>query len=265
VIPADEQVRLLADGLAECSPEMFLRWWNLHIKFPAPSRKEILNRGNDWNSWVNSMGYNSRQIDSIMNQIRAADRKVKVAVNVDGEEKYGWISKRKNSGPMMVRVFGLGLPVVQVDSLGIAFSDEVRDFRMENQRKMPRRNFYNALLKKATGCDTVKWEARWVADRKLGLEVRTTSDGRVRTGYYQPDSTAFLVFSSFQKAKAFIKTADEKLGKNVEAYLEAGFANLAPAPANECPFEWFLFEKMTASGNEKRAKREAGIFSISSL
>merc|ERR1711908_35724 len=90
-----------------------------------------------------------------------------------------------------------------------AFRTELRRYKEEHHDRMPRKNFYTSLLKNATGCDKVEWAARWVQDRQIGAEIRTLPDGRVRTGYYLPESTAFLVYSSLHKAKAFIKTAQE--------------------------------------------------------
>merc|ERR1711962_1391371 len=46
-----------------------------------------------------------------------------------------------------------------------------------------------------------EWEFRWVQNRSLGMDTQTLSDGRLRTGYYQPNSTAFLVTVHYVKLK----------------------------------------------------------------
>jgi len=273
VIPAKTDVQVLADGLAECTPEMFQKWWKLHVsgfdnKVRMPSLRAIKNRKESWKSWAYNLGYSVSFVEFFLKQIRVADRKVKVAVTLDGEVKYGWISKRKQSGPMIQRVFGSSLPVVQVDNLGdasnctFAFAEELRKFRNEHSFRMPPRAFYNNLLKKATGCKKVEWEFRWVQNRSLGMDTQTLSDGRLRTGYYQPESTAFLVYSSLRQANTFIKNANEKLGslnRTVEADFEPNFGNVSAVPAAECPVEWSMFTQ------NKTSKQEAGIFSVSAL
>jgi len=280
IIPADTEIRVIAEGLAECTTENLKRWWNLHVKDENEERKDkaaeqIADRSDDWKTWARKMGYSRKShLDSIFKQAHAASRKVKIAVEVDGEEKFGWISKRKNSGPTIKRSYGYDLPTVRVDDLdssfcGFGLSKDLQNFRDANNNRFPRKNFYSKMLKEATGCDVVRWEARWVPNRNLGMETKTLANGRLQTGYHKPESTAFLVYNSLQKAKTFIKNANKKLGARVNADFAWDFANMAPVPASQCPVEWHCYEqKMNQLKHENddikenKAKEYAGIFTV---
>lgn len=253
VIPAGVEVCVVADGLAECTNEMVQEWWELHVKdIPVPSLDGIQKLQVGWPKSkyaLVDLKYSATQVESIWKQMCVANRKVKVAVNIDGEVKFGWISRRKNSGPMITRVLH-GLPCVAVSSLHLFFDNEVLTFRERNNGCMPKKDFYKALLKNATGCDKVELQTRWIPDRKKGTEVKTLPKGRIQTGYYQVDSTAYLTWGSFKKAKAFIQKVNEKLAYGVKASFLEESCNLAPVALAECA-PWSVRESYVVGENQR--------------
>jgi len=249
VIPANTTVRVLLEGVDDCSKSLVLKWWSLHVNhngraLRTPSKAVLNDRENEsLEEWAERV-FSEEEFESVKRHLRAADNKVKVAVEIDGEDRFGWISKRKKSGPMIQRIFKGDTPVVAVTNIGslynknFLFANEVTKYKSTHGSRFPPMSFYKKLLKTISGCSKVEWEGEWRNNRRQGSEIVTIGNGIVRTGFYIPHDSAFLFFKSISKATSFIKNAETLLeDQDIEVDFERTFANLQPVSASACPFE----------------------------
>jgi len=290
VVPANTLVRVISEGLDARNHKLIKQWWELHVTHGAailatPSKRALksLRDFESWDDWAEEFGFERSEIDSLKRHVGAANNKVKIAVEIEGEEVFGWISRRKKSSPAIKRVFAHGgKPVVQISELrglikrNSLFVDAVRKYESANAGRMPKLDLYRSILKKVTGCVKVEWEGAWRQSRSRGSELITLGNGVVRTGYYLPEDTAYVIFSSISKANNFIKNANKKLNdERVQVEFEFNFANLQTVTAIACTAEWTdycrrLREYKVKDGEsveefKSRTKRSAGIYTKATL
>jgi len=144
VVKAQEQIIVVQEGLLECDLGLVREWMQLHLparlfydfgKSKAPTLEEFINDkwvvyGEDLLAFFAEKIYrfDEAKIAIFRKAVAAASRKVKVVYFENGVEKTGWISKRKNSGPLISRIYGKSAPQVVISGV----RTEIRDSDFAN-------------------------------------------------------------------------------------------------------------------------------------
>merc|ERR1719483_1199343 len=139
VIGANEEVIVIQEGLMECDLKLVENWMKLHLpKQMVQSLRrsnwegEIIETLENFDKYIESMslGEEKWDIETYINEtfdeheanifrkaLAAANQKVKVMYKENGTTKYGWISKRKNSGDLITRLYGKSTPKIVVSGV----------------------------------------------------------------------------------------------------------------------------------------------------
>jgi hypothetical protein len=142
VIGANEEVIVIQEGLMQCDLKLVEDWMKLHlpkeiaqsfrrskaptfenyIKRQFPSEEELDSDTDTWTygepieTYINQM-FDEDEEKIFRKALAAANRKVRVMYKENGTTKYGWISKRKNSGALITRVWGKSTPSIVVSGV----------------------------------------------------------------------------------------------------------------------------------------------------
>lgn len=149
VIGANEEVVVIQEGLLECDLGLVESWMQLHLPQEMVTQKMLKsfrrrNRSGEEQSEEYEYRYATFEdhIDNTILEVKdtpmetyvsetfdedeqnvfrkaftAANRKVKVMYKENGITKYGWISKRKNSGVLIRRLYGKSTPTIVVSNI----------------------------------------------------------------------------------------------------------------------------------------------------
>jgi len=140
VVKAQEQIIVLQEGLLKCDLELVREWMYLHLpaslaydfgSSSAPTLEEFIDE-----KWFVDADddllvffaqkiyrFDEAKLAIFRKAVAAASRKVKIVYFENGEEKTGWISKRKNSGALISRVYGSSAPKVVISGVQTQFRD----------------------------------------------------------------------------------------------------------------------------------------------
>lgn len=149
VIAADTQVFVIQEGLLDCDLKLVHDWMFLHL--PRDMVWNELVKKNMWKKYPTfedyvgdleafaETKYSSEEVKVFLKAVRAANRKVKVMWVENGIEKYGWISKKKNSKSsdgkktkaLITRIFGSAGPKVQVYGVSANIEDQNRENKLK--------------------------------------------------------------------------------------------------------------------------------------
>jgi len=140
VIGANEEVIVIQEGLMECDLKLVENWMKLHLPREMVQslrrsnwKGEIIETLENFEEYIASMSLDPEECKTIEDYITetfdeheanifrkalaAANRKVKVMYKENGATKYGWISKRKNSGALITRLYGKSTPKIVVSGV----------------------------------------------------------------------------------------------------------------------------------------------------
>merc|ERR1712200_50166 len=176
-----------------------------YIKRQFPSEEELDSDTDTWTygepieTYINQM-FDEDEEKIFRKALAAANRKVRVMYKENGTTKYGWISKRKNSGALITRVWGKSTPSIVVSGVETQPNDTDLAFpeNCAGTMLIDTMSFYQKLAKSeiSTLIGTkkprfnIEWESKFRSDRFRGLEKHTVMvDGksRMRTGYFVPE------------------------------------------------------------------------------
>lgn len=143
VISANEEVVVIQEGLLSCDLKLVSEWMRLHLnevmlvdfKRSSTLSFEAFIERNCYDLdcsedddlielFMEHAGYDSYEQNVFKKAVAAANRKVKVMFYDNGVQKFGWISKKKNSGPLIRRVFGKPVPSVVVSAVDTMPAEE---------------------------------------------------------------------------------------------------------------------------------------------
>lgn len=146
VIGANEEVIVIQDGLMQSDVKLVKKWMELHLpkemvqsfrRSKAPTFEEyiedrfIIDEDAEPLETYISETFDEDEEKIFRKAVAAANRKVKVMYKENGINKYGWISKRKNSGALITRLYGKSTPQIVVS--GVETQPRDTDFaRPEN-------------------------------------------------------------------------------------------------------------------------------------
>merc|ERR1719300_1630190 len=130
VIGANEEVVVIQEGLLECDLELVENWMQLHLPQEMVQRFrrdyatfedyiELLEEDerDPMETYINETFFDEDEQNIFRKALTAANRKVKVMYKENGITKYGWISKRKNSGALIRRLYGKSTPQIVVSNV----------------------------------------------------------------------------------------------------------------------------------------------------
>jgi len=130
VIGANEEVVVIQEGLLECDLELVENWMQLHLpqEMVQSFRRdyatfedyiELLedDERDPMETYINETFFDEDEQNIFRKALTAANRKVKVMYKQNGITKYGWISKRKNSGALIRRLYGKSTPTIVVSNI----------------------------------------------------------------------------------------------------------------------------------------------------
>jgi len=129
VIGANEEVVVIQEGLLECDLELVENWMQLHLpqEMVQSFRRdyatfedyiELLEDERDpMETYINETFFDEDEQNIFRKALTAANRKVKVMYKENGITKYGWVSKRKNSGALIRRLYGKSTPTIVVSNI----------------------------------------------------------------------------------------------------------------------------------------------------
>lgn len=140
VIGANEEVVVIQEGLLECDLGLVENWMQLHLPqemvqtFPRRYRsgkeqyeyatfedhidKTIVEvKDTPMETYISETFFDEDEQNVFRKAFTAANRKVKVMYKENGITKYGWISKRKNSGALIRRLYGKSTPKIVVSNV----------------------------------------------------------------------------------------------------------------------------------------------------
>lgn len=140
VLKAQEQIIVLQEGLLNCDLSLVREWMALHLPSSmsydfgpskAPTLEDFINLkwrhvyGDDLLEFFSERIYNydSTKVETFRKAVAAAARKVQVLYFENGVQKTGWISKKKNSGALITRVYGKSTPQVVISGVRTEFRD----------------------------------------------------------------------------------------------------------------------------------------------
>lgn len=130
VIGANEEVVVIQEGLLECDLELVENWMQLHLpqEMVQSFRRdyatfedyiELLedDERDPMETYINETFFDEDEQNIFRKALTAANRKVKVMYKENGITKYGWVSKRKNSGALIRRLYGKSTPTIVVSNI----------------------------------------------------------------------------------------------------------------------------------------------------
>jgi len=142
VLKAQEQIFVLQEGLLNCDLSLVREWMALHLPSSmsydfgtskAPTLEDFINlhwrardvyRDNLLEFFSQRIyNYDSTKVATFRKAVAAAARKVQVLYSENGVQKTGWISKKKNSGALITRVYGKSTPQVVISEVRTEFRD----------------------------------------------------------------------------------------------------------------------------------------------
>lgn len=258
IVGAGQHVIVIQEGLLKCDLDLVKEWMHSHLsaclydfgKSSQPTFEEYIKREceskfeDDLLKRFAKTKLGEYEAEEFLKAAKAANRKVKIMfTNEEGVEEYGWISKRKNSGPQIARIYGSAAPQIvlsgiETDKNQISFATQfhstfVEDtclFWSENKKSTPVKygsektresqcfppmNFYTNIAKQEIrdilGSSktrfTLDWQSSFKSDRYAGLERQQVvcDDGkkRYRTGYFVPKKQLTITFQRPGDALAF--------------------------------------------------------------
>lgn len=140
VIGANEEVIVLQEGLMQCDLKLVKAWMKLHLpkemaqsfrRSKAPTFENYIDREilseeelsqDNWSypepieTYINQT-FDEDEEKIFRKALAVANRKVRVMYKENDTTKYGWISKRKNSGALITRVWGKSTPSIVVSGV----------------------------------------------------------------------------------------------------------------------------------------------------
>lgn len=137
VIGANEEVVVIQEGLLECDLGLVEDWMQLHLpqKLVQSFREEeseeyeyatfedhidntiFDDERTPMETYISHTFSDEDEQNIFRKASTAANRKVKVMYKENGITKYGWISKRKNSGALIRRLYGKSTPTIVVSNI----------------------------------------------------------------------------------------------------------------------------------------------------
>lgn len=137
VIGANEEVVLIQEGLLKCDLGLVEDWMQLHLpqKLVQSFREEeseeyeyatfedhidntiFDDERTPMETYISHTFQDEDEQNIFRKASTAANRKVKVMYKENGITKYGWISKRKNSGALIRRLYGKSTPTIVVSNI----------------------------------------------------------------------------------------------------------------------------------------------------
>lgn len=175
VIGANEEVIVIQEGLMECDLKLVENWMKLHL---PKEMIQSLRRSNwegkpietleNFEEYIENSSLDREECKTIEDYINetfdeheanifrkalaAANRKVKVMYKENGTTKYGWISKRKNSGALITRLYGKSTPKIVVSGVETQpyDGDFARPERCEGTMLIDVMNFIESNTKNTT-------------------------------------------------------------------------------------------------------------------
>merc|ERR1719394_2420080 len=137
VIGANEEVVVIQEGLLKCDLGLVEDWMQLHLpqKLVQSFREEeseeyeyatfedhidntiFDNEPTPMETYISHTFLDEDEQNILRKASTAANRKVKVMYKENGITKYGWISKRKNSGALIRRLYGKSTPTIVVSNI----------------------------------------------------------------------------------------------------------------------------------------------------
>jgi len=145
ILPANTLVVVLQEGLLDCELSLVEDWMKLHLpkelfvsfrKSMQPTfadyimRKCIIQDGkediptdSDLLEAFAEYAFDESNAETFLKAVAAANRKVKVCYTEGGIQKFGWVSKKKNSGALLRRIFGTSAPQVVISEVYTQFRD----------------------------------------------------------------------------------------------------------------------------------------------
>jgi len=175
VIGANEEVIVIQEGLMECDLKLVENWMKLHL---PKEMVQSLRRSNwegkpietleNFEEYIENSSLDEEECKTIEDYINetfdeheanifrkalaAANRKVKVMYKENGATKYGWISKRKNSGALITRLYGKSTPKIVVSGVETQpyDGDFARPERCEGTMLIDVMNFIESNTKNTT-------------------------------------------------------------------------------------------------------------------
>jgi len=137
VIGANEEVVVIQEGLLKCDLGLVEDWMQLHLpqKLVQSFREEeseeyeyatfedhidntiFDDERTPMETYISHTFLDEDEQNIFRKASTAANRKVKVMYKENGITKYGWISKRKNSGALIRRLYGKSTPTIVVSNI----------------------------------------------------------------------------------------------------------------------------------------------------
>lgn len=137
VIGANEEVVVIQEGLLKCDLGLVEDWMQLHLpqKLVQSFREEeseeyeyatfedhidntiFDDERTPMETYISHTFHDEDEQNIFRKASTAANRKVKVMYKENGITKYGWISKRKNSGALIRRLYGKSTPTIVVSNI----------------------------------------------------------------------------------------------------------------------------------------------------
>jgi hypothetical protein len=150
IVAGQQKVVVIQEGLMECDLSLVQQWKDLHLPshlafdFKSEDFLKSLEEEDILELFVSPLTEEEQKI--VFKAFNAVKRKVKIMYKEDGVSKYGWISKKKNSGPLIKRVYGKNLASVVVSDVethtrGVignlpsgTFLEDFANFHMHNSK-----------------------------------------------------------------------------------------------------------------------------------
>ena len=140
VIGANEEVVVIQEGLLECDLGLVADWMQLHLpqEMVQTFRRRYRSGKQEYEyatfedhidktflederapmeTYISETFLDEDEQNVFRKASTAANRKVKVMYKENGITKYGWISKRKNSGALIRRLYGKSTPTIVVSNI----------------------------------------------------------------------------------------------------------------------------------------------------
>jgi len=134
IVGANQQVIVIQQGLMQCTVAQVQEWMQLHLPedlvydfgrrqknrtFESFIERNFLTDDEDMDliDIFITETYDEFDANVFNKALAAANRKVYVMYKEDGVEKYGWISKKKNSGALIARLYGKSTPQIVVSGV----------------------------------------------------------------------------------------------------------------------------------------------------
>merc|ERR1711879_665062 len=108
VIGANEEVIVIQEGLMQCDLKL--------VEDEYDQDQEVWTHCEPIETYINQT-FDEDEEKIFRKALAAANRKVRVMYKENGTTKYGWISKRKNSGALITRFWGKSTPSIVVSGV----------------------------------------------------------------------------------------------------------------------------------------------------